>query len=680
MECQIYFEITENLKNVSNAIAEYTRTVEHASSSCRSFEDGATNYLKNIVKESTSFVGSMLSIANNTKNLKILTFAQSAYTKAVSSTTHALSVYQQGVSTARSAIASTTGATKAMNIAIASSPYLLVAAAVATLGVGIYNLAVNNSEAAKAQKRLDEAMLGMNKEISSEQLSLDTLFNSLYKAKEGTEEWNHVKDDIQKKYGNYLNQLGIEITNVDTARLAYKKLSVAIIDTARARASESALSSAGDVFADKEGEALTKMRNILTKKYGEETGDRIFEGIAASIRRGDKEIPERWMQFVNKLNKTIVQSYGTAGTASSYIDNPLTPYIYNLQSARKDYEEEVKRINAVFGTPLEETAMDTGKPELMINSGADKPAEGSMAKMKAELADLEKSLANTPVGTAVIDIQLRIDSLKAQISTAENWIEHEAFKKRYGEIAIPMNFTPVGGSISDMVGRYQDEAMKNNPDMKSSMLTKEGLENMKLPVPELPDIEQPLSDMERWNNMVDQMRAKNADMIDGLGSMGVAVGTIGDLVGGAAGEWLDWGANCMQAIASAIPQIMALCTAQGEQTIANTGVAATGAASSVASIPIVGPILAVAAVASVLAALAAIPKFAAGGIAFGPTFGLFGEYSGAKNNPEVVAPLNRLRSLLQPVGATGGEVNFRIRDRYLEGVLQRRNNHVRRTR
>ena len=87
-----------------------------------------------------------------------------------------------------------------------------------------------------------------------------------------------------------------------------------------------------------------------------------------------------------------------------------------------------------------------------------------------------------------------------------------------------------------------------------------------------------------------------------------------------------------------------------------------------------------ASLAAVGAAVAQIPAFAAGGIAFGPTFGLFGEYSGAKNNPEVVAPLNRLRSLLQPVGATGGEVNFRIRDRYLEGVLQRRNNRVRRTR
>lgn len=41
-----------------------------------------------------------------------------------------------------------------------------------------------------------------------------------------------------------------------------------------------------------------------------------------------------------------------------------------------------------------------------------------------------------------------------------------------------------------------------------------------------------------------------------------------------------------------------------------------------------------------------VPAFAAGGIAFGPTLGLFGEYSNAATNPEVVAPLDRLRSLM----------------------------------
>jgi hypothetical protein len=58
------------------------------------------------------------------------------------------------------------------------------------------------------------------------------------------------------------------------------------------------------------------------------------------------------------------------------------------------------------------------------------------------------------------------------------------------------------------------------------------------------------------------------------------------------------------------------------------------------------------AIGGVLAAFAAIPKFAQGGIAYGPTLGMFGEYPGASSNPEVVAPLSKLRDMMQPGGGT----------------------------
>lgn len=45
-----------------------------------------------------------------------------------------------------------------------------------------------------------------------------------------------------------------------------------------------------------------------------------------------------------------------------------------------------------------------------------------------------------------------------------------------------------------------------------------------------------------------------------------------------------------------------------------------------------------------------IRPFANGGIVSGPTVGLIGEYAGASNNPEVVAPLDKLRGMLNPVG------------------------------
>ena len=103
----------------------------------------------------------------------------------------------------------------------------------------------------------------------------------------------------------------------------------------------------------------------------------------------------------------------------------------------------------------------------------------------------------------------------------------------------------------------------------------------------------------------------------------------------------------------------------------NMAAAGSGAASSVASIPYVGPILAIAAIASVIGAILAIPKYADGGIAYGPTLGMFGEYAGAVNNPEVVAPLDKLRTMLQPADGMGGRVRFTIEGRTLVGILEK---------
>jgi len=50
-------------------------------------------------------------------------------------------------------------------------------------------------------------------------------------------------------------------------------------------------------------------------------------------------------------------------------------------------------------------------------------------------------------------------------------------------------------------------------------------------------------------------------------------------------------------------------------------------------------------------------KFANGGIISGPTMGLMGEYPGASHNPEVVAPLDKLKSLM---GGGGGTLEARI--------------------
>ena len=95
-----------------------------------------------------------------------------------------------------------------------------------------------------------------------------------------------------------------------------------------------------------------------------------------------------------------------------------------------------------------------------------------------------------------------------------------------------------------------------------------------------------------------------------------------------------------------------------------------------AAIPWVGIAAAAALTGVMIATMASLPKFAEGGIAYGPTLGLFGEYAGASHNPEVVAPLDRLRSLIAPQeSSSGGSVRFRIEGRDLVGVLSKVSRH-----
>ena len=108
---------------------------------------------------------------------------------------------------------------------------------------------------------------------------------------------------------------------------------------------------------------------------------------------------------------------------------------------------------------------------------------------------------------------------------------------------------------------------------------------------------------------------------------------------------------------------------------ADTTAAAASMFKAHAWLPWIGVGLGAAAVATMLATMFSLPKYAQGGIAYGPTVGMFGEYANASTNPEVVAPLDRLRTLIQPQGNLGGEVEFRIEGRTLRGILNKVDNH-----
>lgn len=69
-----------------------------------------------------------------------------------------------------------------------------------------------------------------------------------------------------------------------------------------------------------------------------------------------------------------------------------------------------------------------------------------------------------------------------------------------------------------------------------------------------------------------------------------------------------------------------------------------------------------------------IPAFANGGLVYGDTLARVGEYPGAANNPEVIAPLSKLKNMLAPQGFGGGTVEFVIKGNRLVGILNKESN------
>ena len=69
-----------------------------------------------------------------------------------------------------------------------------------------------------------------------------------------------------------------------------------------------------------------------------------------------------------------------------------------------------------------------------------------------------------------------------------------------------------------------------------------------------------------------------------------------------------------------------------------------------------------------------VPAFAEGGIVSGPTLGLMGEYPNARSNPEVIAPLDKLRGMLKSNDSSSGFIaSTSIQGRDLAIVLERYN-------
>ena len=160
----------------------------------------------------------------------------------------------------------------------------------------------------------------------------------------------------------------------------------------------------------------------------------------------------------------------------------------------------------------------------------------------------------------------------------------------------------------------------------------------------------PLADMAAGmdasiTTMEDRINAFKGVMYDVLEGMADSAAMFGNEIGYAFGQMAKGAENGAESMKNAakgiINQALAVAQAAIIEAMINSGKFSGPAA------PIVIPALVAGGIGLVQGLFNDIPAFAAGGIVSGPTVGLMGEYPGAKTNPEVIAPLDKLQSMLQ---------------------------------
>lgn len=234
---------------------------------------------------------------------------------------------------------------------------------------------------------------------------------------------------------------------------------------------------------------------------------------------------------------------------------------------------------------------------------------------------------------------------------------------------------PEGGGFNPFSAEQSELEMTLAVRVQGADIARQQIENLQKMLTvargeEKKAVEDAIKYWSKYANVQVDAKTKGEGAAQALNAISSVMGQVSGAVEGSVGDWLAWGSQVLSSIAQVIPQLISLATA-------NTAVAATGAASSVASIPYVGWIMAGAAALGLVATLASIPKFAEGGVAFSPTLGVFGEAG-----PEAIIPLDRFPELIaSAIGFNEADDEpFRlvVRGDDLEYVMKRRANRLRR--
>ena len=379
-----------------------------------------------------------------------------------------------------------------------ANPYTLAAAAIAALGYGIYKLITYQTDAEKAQEKLNNAISESEKVIGAERLQIDAMFARLKAAKEGTDEYRSAKEAIMSKYGEYLKGLGDEKNALDDLAKAYRIITQEAEKSARARAMDKAVNEASNDYMDKEVEAKENVEELLKDKF---KGKKDKDGIDLAetyywkikpVLEGKGEITQEIQDIIKKFDKTkyLPGDPMTGIGAQTYIANDLQDEITKVFKARGIYNNIIKEAQKRFGENPNQNQKTGNQEEVFYTKGKSiSEIEAAITKGQEKLEAFKKALKDNnglmSDGKVVTDAVVKgqesyIAKLKATVLERENELQIiSQVESRISKLKQEQKETVKGSAEYNDYQRRIDSLSKKLPDRKTSSSQKDYSDEIK---------------------------------------------------------------------------------------------------------------------------------------------------------------------------------------------------------
>ena len=318
-----------------------------------------------------------------------------------------------------------------LNKVMMANKYALIAAAVVALGYGIYKLVTYESDLEKAQNKLNDAIKDCEKNTIAETAKIDTLFAKLGAAKKGTKEYEEARKNILNQYGSYLDGMKKEISTLEDVEAAYKAITEAAKDSAKARAMEAFTASAAEDYGEKQAELRDKLREKLGKQFkgqkdakGADLAETIYWKIVP-VLEGKEHMTDELRQLIAPLERTgFIQGSSMFGGGSTYQYNEAQTIIDQAARNRAIFDKTMMDARFKFGDAPTEESSDPKKEEEVKNKkyweSYLKDQQLILEKMsEVELKSKEAAQARANIRKAQQKLKMyEVDSSKQEDETA----------------------------------------------------------------------------------------------------------------------------------------------------------------------------------------------------------------------------------------------------------------------